>query len=283
MKYVNFLSSRLLGVFICVFINLSVYSQIINIGKEFYMQVKPYSVLDTCFMECIYQHDNYDPAMDKTSTEDYILQIGKTVTKYCHYGNYRQDSVLFQRNIKKISSNESSSLFNKYRPKSLLIYKKNDSLTYNDRIFIDNYSYKEIIPDFGWNLLADTMQVCGYTCHKATCTFRGRQWTAWYSDIPVVNGPWKFDGLPGLILRVEDSEREHVISAISIRSQQANILYQDYAPFKTNREKFNETEDYYKKNPGKFLRNSPAAPRNMDGSLQDIPDRKLFYNPIEKE
>jgi len=35
MKCVNLLFSRLFGVFICVFINLSVYSHIINIGKEF--------------------------------------------------------------------------------------------------------------------------------------------------------------------------------------------------------------------------------------------------------
>jgi hypothetical protein len=36
--------------------------------------------------------------------------------------------------------------------------------------------------------------------------YGGRIWNAWYSeDIPASTGPWKFYGLPGFVLKAEDS------------------------------------------------------------------------------
>lgn len=60
---------------------------------------------------------------------------------------------------------------------------------------------------FEWELLEGDSIVCEYHCHKATATFRGRTWTVWYTlDLPYSDGPWKFCGLPGLILHAYDSE-----------------------------------------------------------------------------
>jgi Protein of unknown function (Porph_ging). len=56
-----------------------------------------------------------------------------------------------------------------------------------------------------WEILPDSKVVLGYSCRKATCVFKGRTWNAWFTtDIPYSEGPWKFCGLPGLILQVED-------------------------------------------------------------------------------
>jgi GLPGLI family protein len=57
-----------------------------------------------------------------------------------------------------------------------------------------------------WELTnSETMQIGNYICKKATTDFRGRLYVAWYTEqIPVSAGPWKFNGLPGLILKVED-------------------------------------------------------------------------------
>lgn len=58
-----------------------------------------------------------------------------------------------------------------------------------------------------WNIETDTLTILGYLCQKASTTFRGRTYEAWFtSDIPVNDGPWKFYGLPGLILKVNDTE-----------------------------------------------------------------------------
>lgn len=54
-----------------------------------------------------------------------------------------------------------------------------------------------------WNILDETKKIHNYTCQKAETTFRGRNYEAWFTtDIPIPDGPWKFRGLPGLIVYI---------------------------------------------------------------------------------
>ena len=70
---------------------------------------------------------------------------------------------------------------------------------------------------FDWHLLDGDSIVCGYPCHKAATTFRGRTWTVWYTlDLPYSDGPWKFCGLPGLVLYAYDSEDKFRFNCIGI-------------------------------------------------------------------
>ena len=70
---------------------------------------------------------------------------------------------------------------------------------------------------FDWQLLDGDSIVCGYPCHRATTTFRGRSWTVWYTlDLPYSDGPWKFCGLPGLVLYAYDSEDKFRFNCIGI-------------------------------------------------------------------
>ncbi len=70
---------------------------------------------------------------------------------------------------------------------------------------------------FDWQLLDGDSIVCGYPCHKATTIFRGRIWTVWYTlDLPYSDGPWKFCGLPGLVLYAYDSEDKFRFNCIGI-------------------------------------------------------------------
>ena len=79
------------------------------------------------------------------------------------------------------------------------------------------YQYTENIPVQDWTLLDDTETIAGYSCQKAICTFRGRDYIAWFApDIPINNGPWKFGGLPGLILKVYDTEKLYVWESVKI-------------------------------------------------------------------
>ena len=60
---------------------------------------------------------------------------------------------------------------------------------------------------FEWQLLEGDTVICGYPCKKAKTKFRGRTWTIWYTPLlPYSDGPWKFCGLPGLVLEAHETE-----------------------------------------------------------------------------
>lgn len=60
-----------------------------------------------------------------------------------------------------------------------------------------------------WKLQKETKKIGGFNCHKATTKFRGRGYTAWYTnEIPLPYGPWKLQGLPGLILEAYDTNQD---------------------------------------------------------------------------
>ena len=52
-------------------------------------------------------------------------------------------------------------------------------------------------------------EIGDFKCFKASCNFRGRDYTAWFTlEIPLPYGPWKLQGLPGLILEAYDTDKE---------------------------------------------------------------------------
>ncbi|WP_421921288.1 GLPGLI family protein [Marinifilum sp.] len=66
---------------------------------------------------------------------------------------------------------------------------------------------KEPLNLFEWKPSKETKTILGYTCHKATCSFRGRNYEAWFTrEIPFKASPWKFHGLPGAILEVHSTD-----------------------------------------------------------------------------
>ena len=59
-----------------------------------------------------------------------------------------------------------------------------------------------------WAISKETKKIGNFNCLKATGSFRGRKYTAWYAPaIAVPYGPWKLNGLPGLILEAYDANK----------------------------------------------------------------------------
>lgn len=104
-------------------------------------------------------------------------------------------------------------------------FKDNSLLTLDYSYNPDNFFYvEEKLPNFDWKIDNETKEILGYTCKKATTSFRGRNYIAWFAtEISVSDGPWKFGGLPGLILEVTDDNSKIKIEANKIILNSENI------------------------------------------------------------
>ena len=79
------------------------------------------------------------------------------------------------------------------------------------------YEYSEPVPSLHWDISSRTDTVLGYECFMAEAEFRGRFWRAWFTyEIPMPYGPWKLGGLPGLILKAEDTDSLFVFEMVGI-------------------------------------------------------------------
>jgi len=87
--------------------------------------------------------------------------------------------------------------------------KKSQKTIFKDRIGRDVYTYEEDRP-ISWKIFPETTKIGEYKVQKAETDFGGRKWTAWFTtDLPYQDGPYKFGGLPGLIVKVEDDKGEY--------------------------------------------------------------------------
>lgn len=92
------------------------------------------------------------------------------------------------------------------------------------------FVYPDSVPSLEWNFRdEETDSIIGYDCRKATVEFAGRSYTAWFTpEIPLPFGPYKFGGLPGLILKLEDAERQYIWKAMGFERDNSPIMEYTY-------------------------------------------------------
>jgi len=72
-------------------------------------------------------------------------------------------------------------------------------------------------PALNWEIKNKFRRIGEYQCQLAELDFRGRTYQAWFTlEIRIPYGPFKFFGLPGLILEIYDMKREVYFAATSI-------------------------------------------------------------------
>ena len=102
----------------------------------------------------------------------------------------------------------------------------------------NQYRYTEPWPSMQWTLGTEKQTICGYQCQKATCHWRGRDYEAWFtSAIPLKSGPWKFGGLPGLIMKIYDTKHLYTWEAVSVENGSFPIYQLDERRFKDSERK----------------------------------------------
>ncbi|BEV03603.1 GLPGLI family protein [Chryseobacterium gambrini] len=224
-----------------------------------------------------------DPRTNNKKEVICVLQLGEKFSKFGELNAIKLDSLTekfsHQQNIGAKEMNLMSPVNTRWKPILLRDISKN-IVTIQDKAK-ESFQYSENQPTINWKLEKETKQILGYTCNKATTEFRGRKFTAWYTkDIPINNGPYIYNGLPGLIMELEDKKEHYHFTAIALDKKPINIyLRNEDKIFKISREKYREVQKAYHDNPNFYLGDS----YDSGGNVIKEKAKAKPYNPIELE
>lgn len=168
-------------------------------------------------------------------------------------------------------------------------------ITYKDRIARDLYSYEEDRA-MNWKILPETSKIEEYKVQKAETDFAGRKWFAWFTtDVPVMDGPYKFSGLPGLIVKLEDSKGDYVFDLKETKkiSELPNLQERRGTTVAIKRSEYEKQMEKYRKDPVSFMtaamnsggrrmsvQADPQRMREMENRMKE--EMKRNNNPIER-
>ena len=233
------------------------------------------------------------------------LQIGTLYSKYysiiCQFIDDVQQVILGQ--VQKSTKMPGVGYSYPYTEEELAIKNNSGRDFVNSEIWINNHTrglkerahdyarysqsieYVESLPQFEWELMEAVDTIAGYTCSTAKTSFRGREWTVWFTpEIPLSVGPWKFNGLPGLILKAQDDKLDYIWECQNITQARNPIVYYNVKKDVLTRNKW---QRYMRQ-----VHNSPLAMLGGGGTTVFIYNGKSIiegdnwvipYNPIELE
>ena len=193
--------------------------------------------LDISYMECSYMLTYMEDTVAKRKTvkdSDMRLLIGEKHSKFYSHTTFLRDSV--RASMSSTEQANSIGNFNKYPlGESYEIYKNyvESIITITDLIPTSGHVLcNEVLQKQDWKILNETKQIAGYKCQKATCRFRGRDYVAWFTrEIPVSEGPHKFSGLPGLIVKIHDTKEHYDFELYSVRRIKKPIIFNEFGSF----------------------------------------------------
>ncbi|MBP1166372.1 MULTISPECIES: GLPGLI family protein [unclassified Chryseobacterium] len=135
--------------------------------------------------------------------------------------------------------------------------KTNQKTYFKDRIGRDLYSYEEDRP-MNWKIESETRKIGEYKVQKAETDFGGRKWTAWFTtDLPYQDGPYKFGGLPGLIVKVEDDKGDYSFDLMkNYKIAEFPTLNQFGNTLKVKRGDYLKQQQKFKTDPMSFMNQS---------------------------
>ena len=230
--------------------------------------------------------------LDRYRTENHMLSIGKKneVSSFRGYDIYRRhmelkkagdsgitDELIKTGRIGKVFSDVPSSAIRC----SIFKNMTSKNITTIDHIYMQGmYEYEESFDCFIWQITAETDTINNYVCQKAICDFGGRTWEAWFtSELPFSDGPYKFSGLPGLILNIADTENHYSWKILSIEEPSEVQMLYDRIEERTHTTK----NDFFK------LRDRNKISHNISDTSSDnkavqkvIEYERAKNNPIER-
>lgn len=143
-------------------------------------------------------------------------------------------------------------------------YKSVEKMTYDQLYIVKNKGNKEVIKNITtpmmndeffltiedqlvWEVLPEKSKMGEMECQKATLKYGGRNWIAWFDPkIPVQDGPYVFNGLPGLIVKISDDKGDYDFSLAEIKNHNGNKMFNLRKGKEISWENYNKLQkDYY--------------------------------------
>lgn len=278
-----------------LFVNTA-FSQIVNfgaLGGSIKAEEIPKKMLESPQYVVVYDYefvkDAAKPNEKRNSTT--LLQIGNHYNHFCDYNSLRSDSINDAMANKKADFSIGFQQMLAYKKKGLfpieiiLDKKKNQESILDQSTIMQTYMYSEEIPILNWNLIEGDTLIANMHCQKATTDLFGRRYIAWYCpEIELPYGPYKFNGLPGLVFKVTDVENNFNFTIHSFRKAQKQdipiYMRKDKNIINSNRETVRRIYKNFCANPVSALNGDDMViiSDEVKASVKSRP-----YNPIELE
>ena len=225
-------------------------------------------------------------------TENHMLSIGKKrdVSSFRAYSTYRRhmelkkagdsgitDELIKTGRIGKVFSDVPSSAIRC----SIFKNMTSKNITTIDHIYMQGmYEYEESFNAFNWQITAETDTINNYVCQKAICDFGGRTWEAWFTlELPFCDGPYKFCGLPGLILNIADTQNHYSWKFLSIEKPSEVMMVYDRIEERTHTTK----NDFFKLQDRNKISHNISDMSSDNKAVQKVIEyERSKNNPIER-
>lgn len=178
---------------------------------------------------------------------------------------------------------------------SFLIIQTNNNSQFYESIGITLLSYNSSVID-NWKLINETKIINSIACKKAEVRYKGRDWIAWYStEIPLPYGPYKFSGLPGLVVKITDKTGDYdfelvkSVSSSNLKGKTVPINMEHFQSAKVVTKKelvqaranFKENAKYQLESMGTVFSQDPKDNLRERQKINEA--QKKAQNPIELE
>ena len=187
----------------------------------FLMMISFLSAQNQRFM---YEYKFVSDSTNKADVKTELMNLDTTPkgSKFYSYTSYKSDSLMRVDLEKQLKTTGSINIKTDQR-KGFVRYTvaknyQNGNVDFRNRIGMDAFKVTED-RKIAWKILPNKQKIGNWETQKATTEFGGRKWTAWFcNDIPIQDGPYKFSGLPGIIVKIEDQTQSHVFNLVGIKN-----------------------------------------------------------------
>ena len=165
--------------------------------------------------------------LEDLKTEMMFLDTTKDGSKYYSYTVFNSDSIMKVDLEKQLAATGSINVKSDMRKGNV---RYSVTKTYPDykinlhrRLGMDSYNISDD-RKINWKISSEKEKIGEWNVQKAEADFAGRHWIAWFStEIPIQDGPYKFRGLPGLIVKIEDKTGSHKMELKGIKNITGNV------------------------------------------------------------